>query len=125
MIIDFVRFADVFQFDLADCPAVTALKGHSKHAALHSLLHLLLDADVKVAALQAVQLRVAQAASLERSSWLLEPVLAASGSSGCTQYVPTAQGLTKACCRAWCSGRRTQGRARLCSKLAKSAQMTC
>ena len=48
VIVDFVRFPDVFQFDLVDCPAVLALKGHGKHGELHTLLHLLLEADVKV-----------------------------------------------------------------------------
>ena len=48
MVTDFARFPDVFQFDLADCPAIQALQQHPQHKALHALLHLLLEADVQV-----------------------------------------------------------------------------
>ena len=47
-IVDFVRFADVLQYDLEDNPAVLGLEGHSKHGSLYTLLHQLLQGDVKV-----------------------------------------------------------------------------
>lgn len=46
-IADFARFQDIFQFDLADSPAITQLSDSSQHAALHRLLAILLQGDVQ------------------------------------------------------------------------------
>lgn len=48
---DFARFQDVFQFDLAESPAITQLKGDSEFGGLYDLLGILLAGDVKVRSL--------------------------------------------------------------------------
>lgn len=47
-LVDFARFQDIVQFDLADSPAITQLKGDSQYGALYNLMGLLLAGDVKV-----------------------------------------------------------------------------
>lgn len=44
---EYAKFSDVFQFDLADSPAIRQLEGDDQFDNLHQLLHLLLDGDVK------------------------------------------------------------------------------
>ena len=45
---DFARFQDVFQFDLADSPAIQQLENDPKFAPLYQLLQMVLQGDVKV-----------------------------------------------------------------------------
>ncbi|KAK9798952.1 hypothetical protein WJX73_009042 [Symbiochloris irregularis] len=46
-LVDFARFQDIVQFDLADSPAVTQLKGDSQYGALYTLMGVLLAGDVQ------------------------------------------------------------------------------
>ena len=45
---DFARFQDVFQFDLADSPAISQLESDPKYGLLHQLLGIMLQGNVKV-----------------------------------------------------------------------------
>ncbi len=46
---DFIKFPELFQFDLLEAEAVTQLENDKQHAPLHKLLTLLLtSSDVKV-----------------------------------------------------------------------------
>ena len=47
-LVDFARFQDIVQFDLADSPAITQLKGDAQYGALYNLMGLLLAGDVQV-----------------------------------------------------------------------------
>lgn len=45
---DFIRNADLFQFDLLDNPALAELASDPKYQPLYKLLTLVIDGDVKV-----------------------------------------------------------------------------
>lgn len=47
-LVDFARFQDIVQFDLADSPAITQLRGDSQYGALYDLMSLLLAGNIPV-----------------------------------------------------------------------------
>lgn len=55
-VVDFARFQDIVQFDLADSPAITQLKGDSQYGALYTLMGVLLAGDVQVKATSLIAL---------------------------------------------------------------------